>query len=68
MALLAFLPSFDVPGWPNGLDDSGNAARSTVLEKGKFNSPHGIATDPAGNIYSGEWLIGGRYTKLAKLN
>ena len=57
----------DVPGWPNGLDDSGNAARSTVLEEGKFNSPHGIATDSAGNIYSGEWLIGGRYTKLAKL-
>ncbi|MCI0835269.1 MAG: hypothetical protein J4N66_10915 [Chloroflexi bacterium] len=57
----------DVPGWPNGLDDSGNAARSTVLEEGKFNSPHGIATDPSGNIYSGEWLIGGRYTKLAKL-
>jgi hypothetical protein len=59
--------SEDVPGWPNGLDDSGNAVRSTVLEEGKFNSPHGIATDPAGNIYSGEWLIGGRYTKLAKL-
>ena len=57
----------DVPGWPNGLDDSGNTVRSTVLEEGKFNSPHGIATDPSGNIYSGEWLIGGRYTKLAKL-
>ena len=36
-------------------------------DRTKFNSPHGIATDPAGNIYSGEWLIGGRYTKLAKL-
>jgi hypothetical protein len=58
----------DVPGWPNGLDESGNAARSTVLEVGKFNSPHGIATDLAGNIYSGEWLIGGRYTKLTKVN
>ena len=58
----------DVPGWPNGLDESGRAARSSVLEIGKFNSPHGIATDLAGNIYSGEWLIGGRYTKLAKLN
>ncbi len=57
----------DVPGWPNGLDESGNPARSTALEPGKFNSPHGIATDASGNIYSGEWLIGGRYTKLAKL-
>ena len=57
----------DIPGWPNNLDDDGNAVRSSVLESGKFNSPHGIATDNDGNIYSGEWLIGGRYTKLAKL-
>jgi len=57
----------DIPGWPNNLDDDGNAVRSSVLESGKFNSPHGIATDNDGNIYSGEWLIGGRYTKLTKL-
>ena len=57
----------DVPGWPNGLDSSGNVVRSTVLEEGKFNSPHGIAADADGNIYSGEWLVGGRYTKLAKV-
>jgi hypothetical protein len=37
---------------------------SGLLIGGQVN---GIATDPAGNIYSGEWLIGGRYTKLAKL-
>ena len=56
----------DIPGWPNNLDDNGNPVRSRVLQTGKFNSPHGIATDNDGNIYSGEWLIGGRYTKLVK--
>ena len=56
----------DEPGWPNGLDESGNVVRSKILEPGKLNSPHGIATDASGNIYSGEWLIGGRYTKLVK--
>ena len=56
----------DVPGWPNNLDGDGNVVRSQVLEAGKFNSPHGIATDGDGNIYSGEWLIGGRYTKLVR--
>jgi DNA-binding beta-propeller fold protein YncE len=44
-------------GWPN-------VQRETLTE-GKFNSPHGIATDSAGNIYVAEWLIGGRMVKLA---
>ncbi len=57
----------DVPGWPNNLDEYGKVVRTRILQSGKFNSPHGIATDSAGNIYSGEWLIGGRYTKLFKL-
>ncbi len=56
----------DVPGWPNNLDDAGNVIRSRVLEPGKLNSPHGIAADKDGNIYSAEWLVGGRYTKLVK--
>ncbi len=56
----------DVPGWPNNLGDAGNVVRSQVLEPGKLNSPHGIATDPDGNIYSAEWLVGGRYSKLVK--
>jgi hypothetical protein len=36
------------------------------LEAGKFNSPHGMAIDGEGNLYVAEWLIGGRFTKLAK--
>lgn len=56
----------DVPGWPNNLDAAGNVIRSQVLETGKLNSPHGIAADADGNIYSAEWLVGGRYTKLVK--
>jgi len=45
-------------------DDWPNVSRETLTE-GKFNSPHGIATDGAGNIYVAEWLIGGRMVKLA---
>ena len=48
----------EVDGWPN--------VPTELIELGKFNSPHGIATDSDGNIYIAEWLIGGRITKLAK--
>ena len=59
----------DRPGWPNALDDDGNPVRppDEALPPGKFNSPHGIAMDGAGNIYVPEWLIGGRLTKLQKV-
>jgi hypothetical protein len=40
--------------------------RPTDLDPGKFNSPHGVAADEHGNLFVVEWLIGGRYTKLAK--
>lgn len=56
----------DVPGWPNNLDSNGHVIRPTILEAGKFNSPHGLAADSDGNLYVGEWLVGGRYTKLVK--
>jgi DNA-binding beta-propeller fold protein YncE len=48
----------DIPGWPNH--------KPELIEAGKFNSPHGMAVDPAGNIYVAEWIVGGRLTKLIK--
>jgi DNA-binding beta-propeller fold protein YncE len=46
----------DIPGWPNH--------PSHLIQPGKFNSPHGVATDRYGNLYVSEWIIGGRVTKL----
>ena len=56
----------EVDGWPNVTNANGETVRTHLLETGKFNSPHGVATDADGNIYVSEWLIGGRYIKLAK--
>lgn len=61
-------PIQDVPGWPNSHDPAGHPVAPTHLHPGTFNSPHGLACDPDGNLYIAEWLIGGRYTKLAKLD
>ena len=55
------------PGWPNDLDEHGADVRTKALREGVFNSPHGLTTDAAGNIYISEWLIGGRYIKLARV-
>ena len=43
---------------------SGQIIPTSLLEAGKFNSPHGLAVDANGNLYVAEWLIGGRVTKL----
>lgn len=56
-----------LPGWPNEKNAAGEIVRTPRLEPGKFNSPHGIAADAAGNLYVSEWLIGGRFIKLERL-
>ena len=53
--------------WPKAKNDRGETVRNNLLQSGKLNSPHGVAMDAAGNIYVSEWLVGGRYTKLAKV-
>ncbi|MEM1107267.1 MAG: hypothetical protein AAGH99_01085 [Planctomycetota bacterium] len=47
-------------GWPN-------VDRATHIRPGVFNSPHGIAAAPNGDLYVGEWIVGGRITKLEKI-
>ena len=55
-----------VDGWPNNRNAGGDLVPNALLEPGKFNSPHGMAVDAQGNLYVAEWLIGGRFIKLAK--
>ena len=57
----------DVDGWPNNKNEAGAVIPTSLLESGKFNSPHGMAVDSEGNLYVAEWLIGGRFIKLEKL-
>jgi DNA-binding beta-propeller fold protein YncE len=54
------------PGWPNDLDGE-RKVRTAALKPGRFNSPHAVAVDPAGDLYVTEWLIGGRTTKLKRV-
>ena len=56
----------DVDGWPNNKEASGKVVPTSLLEPGKFNSPHGLAVDAQGNLYVAEWLIGGRFIRLGK--
>ena len=56
-----------VDGWPNNKNKNGEFVPTTLLQPGKFNSPHGMAVDSQGNLLIAEWLIGGRFTKLDKV-
>ena len=49
----------NLPGWPN--------VQPADLEVGRFNSPHGGTFDADGNVYIVEWIVGGRITKLARI-
>jgi len=53
-------------GWPNARAANGDLVRPE-LEPGRFNSPHTLDADAAGNLYVTEWLLGGRVTKLARV-
>ena len=53
------------PGWPNALTDDGHAQAPHLSDPDRFNSPHSVAVDGEGNLYVSEWLLGGRYSKLA---
>jgi hypothetical protein len=49
----------DVKGWPNHPKE--------LIVPGKFNSPHGMTADAAGNLYVVEWIVGGRISKLERV-
>lgn len=55
------------PGWPNDRDATGRPVRSKALVPGRLNSPHAVAVGHDGSLYVTEWLIGGRTTKLRRI-
>jgi hypothetical protein len=52
-------------GWPNALTGDGHIQAPRLPHPDRLNSPHSLAVDTEGNLYIAEWLVGGRYTKLA---
>lgn len=50
----------NISTWPNHPKE--------LIQPGKFNSPHHLAVDNNHNIFIVEWIIGGRITKLEKIN
>lgn len=59
-------PVLERQGWPNRIMPNGETG-APEFEPGKFNSPHAVASDGAGNLYVAEWVIGGRMIKLQKI-
>ena len=51
--------------WPNARASDGTIVRP-ALRPEVLNSPHAVAFDLDGNLFITEWLLGGRYTKLAR--
>lgn len=49
----------DRDGWPD--------LAPRHLRPGSFNSPHGVAAAEDGSLYVVEWIVGGRFTKLARV-
>ena len=48
-------------GWPN-------LAGTPHVKPGTFNSPHDACFGKTGDLYIAEWIVGGRITKLEKLD
>jgi DNA-binding beta-propeller fold protein YncE len=58
---------FDLPGTPNEhIPDWPNLPRERQ-SPGQFIAPHAACVDSRGDIYVGEWVLGGRLTKLVKV-
>jgi hypothetical protein len=53
------------PGWPNSLGGDGRMEAAELAQHEALNSPHSLAVDADGNLYVSEWLVGGRYTRIA---
>lgn len=59
-------PKWDWPQWAAEADWP-DVDRAEHIKPGVFNSPHGVAAAPNGDIYVVEWIVGGRITKLEKI-
>jgi hypothetical protein len=55
----------EIIGFHGGQLVAGRTEIADLPQRDRFNSPHGGASDADGNLYVSEWLLGGRYTKLA---
>jgi sugar lactone lactonase YvrE len=53
-------PDRQPEGWPN-------LAGTEHVRPGQFNSPHGACFAPNGDLYVGEFIVGGRVTRLEKI-